>query len=66
MPRGAVCGGSDAEEATTEVGRPGLRAQQKYMHEFHADRDHAVCNIHNRFIPVVQLKVLQKLSTKSF
>jgi hypothetical protein len=25
----------------------------KYMHEFHACRDHAMCNIQNRTIPVV-------------
>jgi hypothetical protein len=36
------------------------------MHEFHADRDHAMCNIQNRSIPAVQLTQLRKLSNKSF
>jgi hypothetical protein len=40
------------------------RAQQKDMHEFHADRDHAMCNIQNRSIPVVQLTQIRKLSNK--
>jgi hypothetical protein len=42
------------------------RALQKYMHEFHADRDHAMCNIQNRSIPAVQLTQLRKLSNKNF
>jgi hypothetical protein len=42
------------------------RALQKYMHEFHADRDHAMCNIQNRSIPAVQLTQLRKLSIKNF
>jgi hypothetical protein len=41
-------------------------ALQKYMHELHADRDHAMYNIYNRSIPVVQLTQLQKLSIKNF
>jgi hypothetical protein len=40
------------------------RALQKYMHEFHAGRDHAMCNIQNRSIPVVQPTQLRKLSSK--
>jgi hypothetical protein len=36
------------------------------MHEFHADRDHAMCNIQNRSIPVVQLTQLRKVSNKTF
>jgi hypothetical protein len=35
------------------------------MHEFHADRDHAMSNIQNRSIPVVQLTQLRKLSNKN-
>jgi hypothetical protein len=31
------------------------RVLQKYLHEFHADRDHAKSNSQNRSIPVVQL-----------
>jgi hypothetical protein len=31
------------------------KALQRYMHEIIADRDHAMCNIQNRTIPVVQL-----------
>jgi hypothetical protein len=42
------------------------RALEKYMHEFHADRDHAMCNIQNRSIPAVHLTQLQKLSNKNF
>jgi hypothetical protein len=42
------------------------RALQKYMHEFHADRDHAMCNIQNRSIPAVQLTQLRKLCNKNF
>jgi hypothetical protein len=42
------------------------RALQKYMHEFHADRDHAMCNMQNRSIPAVQLTQLRKLSNKNF
>jgi hypothetical protein len=34
------------------------RALQTYTHEFHADRDHAMCNIQNRSIPAVQLTQL--------
>jgi hypothetical protein len=41
-------------------------ALQKYMHEFHADRDHAMCNIQTRSIPAVQLIQLRKLSNKNF
>jgi hypothetical protein len=37
-----------------------------YMHEFNADREHAMCNIQNRSIPVVQLTQLQKLSITTF
>jgi hypothetical protein len=40
------------------------RSLQKYMHEFHADRNHAMCNIQNLTIPVVQLTQLQKTPTK--
>jgi hypothetical protein len=36
------------------------------MHEFHADRDHAMCNIQNRSIPAVQLTQLRKLSNTNF
>jgi hypothetical protein len=39
---------------------PNDRAHQKYMHAFSADRDHAMCNIQNRTIPVVQLIHSQK------
>jgi hypothetical protein len=42
------------------------RALQKHMHEIHADSDHAMCNIQNSTIPVVQLTHFQKLSTKNF
>jgi hypothetical protein len=42
-----------------------FRALQKYMHEFHANRD-AMSNIQNRSIPAVQLTQLQKLSNKNF
>jgi hypothetical protein len=42
------------------------KALLKYMHEFHADRDHAMYNIQNRTIPVVQLTQLQNLFTKTF
>jgi hypothetical protein len=45
---------------------PAARALQKYMHEFHADRDHAMCNIQNRSFPVVQLTQLRKLSKNNF
>jgi hypothetical protein len=41
-------------------------ALQKYMHEFHADRDDAICNIQTCSIPVVQLTQLQKLSNQNF
>jgi hypothetical protein len=40
------------------------KALHKYMHEIHADRDHGMCNIQNRTIPVAQLTQLKKLSTK--
>jgi hypothetical protein len=43
-----------------------VRALQMYMHEFHADTDHAMCNIQNRSMPVVQLTQLLKLSNKNF
>jgi hypothetical protein len=43
-----------------------LSALQQYMHEFHADRDHAMCNIQNRSIPELQLTQLRKLSNKNF
>jgi hypothetical protein len=36
------------------------------MHEFHADRDHAMCIIQNRSIPAVQLTQLRKLSNENF
>jgi hypothetical protein len=36
------------------------------MHEFRADRDHAMRNIQKRTIPVVQLTQRQQLSPKSF
>jgi hypothetical protein len=39
-------------------------ALHKYMHGFHADRDHAMCNIQNRSIAAVQKKQLQNLSNK--
>jgi hypothetical protein len=35
------------------------------MHEFHAHRDHAMCNIQNRTIPAVKLAKFPKLSTKN-
>jgi hypothetical protein len=35
-----------------------MQGAAKYMHEFHADRDHALCNIQNSSIPVVQLTQL--------
>jgi hypothetical protein len=31
------------------------RALRRYMQEFHAGKDPAMCNIHNRTIPVVQI-----------
>jgi hypothetical protein len=46
--------------------RQTCRALQKYMHEFNADRDHAMCNIQNRSIQAVQLTQLRKLSNKIF
>jgi hypothetical protein len=33
---------------------------------FRADGDHAMCNIQNRTIPIVQLRQLQKQSAKNF
>jgi hypothetical protein len=39
-----------------------LHAAAIDMHEFHADRDHAMYNIQSRTIPAVQLAQLQKLS----
>jgi hypothetical protein len=36
------------------------------MHEFQADRDHAIYSIQNRTIQVLQLTQLQKLSTQNF
>jgi hypothetical protein len=37
------------------------------MHEFHAQRDHPMCNIRNRSIPVgPQLTQLRKLSNENF
>jgi hypothetical protein len=42
------------------------RALQKYMDEFHGDRDHAMCNFQIRSIPAVQLTQLRKLSNKNF
>jgi hypothetical protein len=42
------------------------RAQQQYMHEVSADRDHAMHNIQISTIPVVRLKNLQKLSNIAF
>jgi hypothetical protein len=41
------------------------RALQKYTHGFHANRDHAMCNIQNRSIPVAQLTQLGKLSNEN-
>jgi hypothetical protein len=38
----------------------------KHMHEFHAGRDHGMCNIQNRTIPEVQLTHLHKLFIKNF
>jgi hypothetical protein len=37
-----------------------IRALHKYMHEVHADRDHAMCDIQNRTILVVQLTQFPK------
>jgi hypothetical protein len=34
--------------------------------ELHADRDHAMCNIQNHSIPVVQLTQLRKPANKNF
>jgi hypothetical protein len=42
------------------------RAQQQYMQEVSADRDHAMHNIQISTIPVVRLKNLQKLSNIAF
>jgi hypothetical protein len=42
-----------------------MLAGQQYMHEFLADRDHAMYNIQNRSIPVVQLTQLRKLPNKN-
>jgi hypothetical protein len=47
-------------------GERALRALQEYMHEFNADRDHAMRNIQNQSIPAVQLTQLLKLSNKNF
>jgi hypothetical protein len=44
---------------------PDQVALQKYMHEFRADGDHAMCNIQNRIIPVVQLIQFQRLQIKN-
>jgi hypothetical protein len=41
------------------------RLLHKYMHEFHADRVHAMCNIQNHTIPVVQLMEFRKLPIKN-
>jgi hypothetical protein len=45
--------------AQSEENKPSLddavRALQKYMHEFHGDRDHAMCNTQNRSIPASPL-----------
>jgi hypothetical protein len=41
-------------------------ALEKYTLKFHADRDHAMCNIQNHFIPVVQLTRLRTLSNTIF
>jgi hypothetical protein len=42
-------------------------SMQKYMRKFHADRvHHAMCNIQNCSIPVVQITQLKKLSKKNF
>jgi hypothetical protein len=60
---------SGLDVANLSVGHPSaitFRALQKYMHEFHVGRDHALCNSQNRFIPVVQLTQLRKLSNKTF
>jgi hypothetical protein len=42
-----------------------VMALQKYLHELHAHMDPAKCNIQSRTILVVQLTLLQKLSTKN-
>jgi hypothetical protein len=42
------------------------RPLQKYMDEWHEDKDHAMCNLQNRTIPVVQLTQLQNLSPREF
>jgi hypothetical protein len=39
--------------------RAPARAQQKKVHEFHADRDHAMCNIQNRSAARTALKTIQ-------
>jgi hypothetical protein len=36
------------------------------MHEFHADRDRAMCTIQSRSIPVLQPTQLRKLSNKNW
>jgi hypothetical protein len=38
----------------------------KYMHDFHEDGDHAMCNIQNHTIPEVQLIQCKKLSIQNF
>jgi hypothetical protein len=45
---------------------PDGRGAHKHMDECGADRDHAMCSIQNRTIPVVQLMHFQKLPDISF
>jgi hypothetical protein len=51
---------------TLQTKNPTYRALQRYVHDFHAARDHAMCNIEHRFIPVVQVTQLRKLSNENF
>jgi hypothetical protein len=59
------CGHFLSSQVTVSARRP-YKALLQYTHEFHADRNDAMCNLQNRTIPVVQLTQLQKLSTKNF
>jgi hypothetical protein len=43
-----------------------IQGAAQYMHEFHGDRDYAMCNIQSHSIPVAQLTKLRKLCNKKF
>jgi hypothetical protein len=46
--------GAQSEENKSSLD-DAVRALQKDMHEFHGDRDHAMCNTQNRSIPAAPL-----------